>query len=223
MTFDPADFIRAQTQIQSPPLLPELKMHLATEVTPLWQQTEETLQQKNLPPPFWAFAWPGGQGAARYILDHPELVRGKQVVDVAAGGGGIALAAMKAGAKAALAFDVDPLALAAIKLNANINGLHVETCEKIDLTRPYVKADLLVAGDICYQQAMSTTLLRWLRLCVEGGFTVILSDPGRAYVPENGLIQLADYTVPTSRDLEDREVRTVTVWRLERESLISTD
>jgi len=216
MTFDPSTFIRTQTQVLPSPLVPEIVLHLATEVTPLWQMTEERLRQGDLPPPFWAFAWPGGQGVARYILDNPELVRGKRVVDFAAGCGIAAIAAMQAGAKSALAVDIDQLALEAIKLNAENNQVDVSISEGIDLTKPYAKADVIFAGDICYQQAMSTTLTRWLRLCVERGTLVIIADPGRAYVPQQGMVKVASHNVPTSLDLEDTEMRTVTVWRMEK-------
>jgi predicted nicotinamide N-methyase len=215
MSFDPIDFIRTQTRILSPSILPEIRLHLAAEFTPLWQMTEDRLRQSNLPPPFWAIAWPGGQGSARYILDNPDIVKGKRVVDFAAGSGLIAIAAMTAGAKSALAVDIDPLAIAAIGLNAEINHVDVKTSEGLDLTTPYTKAEVIIAGDICYQQAMSATLIRWLRLCAEGGVFVLLSDPGRAYVPQEGLIKLASYAMPTSRDIEDQDTRTATVWRME--------
>ena len=216
MSFDPVDFIRTQTRILSPSILPEIRLHLAAEFTPLWQMTEDRLRQSNLPPPFWAIAWPGGQGAARYILDNPDIVKGKRVVDFAAGSGLIAIAAMTAGARSALAVDIDALAREAIKLNAEINIVSVKTSEGLDLTTPYTKADVIIAGDICYQQAMSASLIRWLRLCVEKETLVILADPGRAYVPQEGLIKQASYDVPTSRDIEDQNTRTTTVWRMEK-------
>jgi len=215
MSFDPVSFIRTQTQILPPSIVPEIQLHLATEVTPLWQLTEERLREADLPPPFWAFAWPGGQGMSRYILDHPELVQGKRVVDFAAGCGIAAIAAMKAGAKSALAVDIDVLALEAIKLNAENNQVEVATIDGIDFSKPIAKADIIFAGDICYQQSMSVKLTRWLRLCVEKGLAAYIADPGRAYVPHDGMVKLASYDVPTSRDLEDKDMRTVTVWRLE--------
>ncbi|MGB9153456.1 MAG: 50S ribosomal protein L11 methyltransferase [Alphaproteobacteria bacterium] len=216
MTFDPIDFIRTQTKILSPSIVPEISLHMATEVTPLWQMTEERLRQGNLPPPFWAFAWPGGQGMARYILDNPESVKGKRVLDFAAGSGIAAIAAMKAGAKSVLAVDIDTLALQAVNLNAEHNQVDVQISEGVDLAKPYGKADIILAGDICYQQSMSTTLTRWLRLCVEQGTMALIADPGRAYVPQEGLTKLASYDVPTSRDLEEHDMRTVTVWKMER-------
>ncbi len=212
--FNPLAFIRDQTRLMPPPLLPEVLLYLATEITPLWQMTEDSLAQSNLPPPFWAVAWPGGQGMGRYVLDHPDLVRGKRVVDIASGSGIVAIAAMKAGARQALAIDIDPLALAAIKLNAEVNGVAVEACAGIPLDTAHRKADIILAGDICYQQAMSASLTRWLHLCVGADIPVLIADPGRAYVPENGLSALAQYTVPTSLDIEDQESRLVTVWQL---------
>jgi len=209
---DPVEFIRSQTIIAVAPIVPELMLHLATEVTPLWQLTETRMQEKNLPPPFWAFAWPGGQGVARYVLDHPESVRGKQVMDFAAGGGIAALAAMKAGAAHALAVDIDPLALTAIQLNAALNHVAVENANGIDLTTVPEGIDVIVAGDICYQQEMADRLMRWLRMCVAAGIRVIMADPGRAYVPQSGLTELANYMVPTSLDLEHEDKRHVRVW-----------
>jgi predicted nicotinamide N-methyase len=216
MSADPVAFIRANTEILPASIVPEIPLHLATEVTPLWQMTEERLRQGDLPPPFWAFAWPGGQGMARYILDNPELVRGKRVVDFAAGCGIASIAAMKAGAKSAIAVDIDPLALHAIQLNAGNNNVEVALCEGLDFTKPFTKADVILAGDICYEQAMSTALTRWLRLCIERDVLVLMADPGRAYVPQDGLTKLASYDVPVSRDLEDKDMRTVTVWRMEK-------
>jgi predicted nicotinamide N-methyase len=208
-----ADFIRAQTVTSAATIVPEIALHLATEVTPLWQLTEERMKGNGLPPPYWAFAWPGGQGVARYVLDHPETVKGLRVLDFAAGCGIAAIAAMKAGAKEAQAADIDPFAQTALRLNADLNGVAV-SLEAIDLGKAYARADVILAGDVCYQQAMSTLVLRWLYLSVVKGVRVILADPGRAYVPETGLKELARYEVPTSRDLEDRDSRTVTLWDL---------
>jgi predicted nicotinamide N-methyase len=216
MSPDPVEFIKTQTHILSAAIVPEIKLHLATEVTPLWQMTEERLRTADLPPPFWAFAWPGGQGIARILLDRPELVRGKRVVDFAAGCGIAAIAAMKAGAKSALAIDIDPLALQAVQLNAKNNEVLVSVAKSVNFAKPLAKADVILAGDICYQQAMAATLTRWLRLCAARETLVLLADPGRAYVPQEGLTKLATYDVPTSRDLEDQDMRTVTVWRMEK-------
>jgi predicted nicotinamide N-methyase len=209
-----AAFIRAQTAIGTAALVPEIRLHLAAEVTPLWQLTEERLKGGDLPPPYWAFAWPGGQGLARYALDRPEEIRGKRVLDFAAGCGIAAIAARKAGAEKALAAEIDPFAEAAIALNAGLNGVEIDLVMP-DMDKPFAGADIIFAGDVCYQQAMSAQTLRWLYLCVAAGARVLLADPGRAYVPEKGLRELARYEVPTSRDLEDRDSRTVVIWDLE--------
>ena len=211
MSFDAAAFIREQTTLMAPTIVPELKLQLATEVTPLWQLSEERLQGGNLPPPFWAFAWPGGQGLARYILDHPEVVRGKRMIDYAAGSGIAGIAAMQAGAFSATAVDIDPLALAAIGMNAAHNQVTVKTEASLDLRKPPKQTDLIVAGDICYEQAMAARLMRWLWISKAQGIRVLLADPGRAYLPQDGLKELARYTVPTSRDIEDRDSRDVVV------------
>ena len=214
MTGEAAEFICAQTLLAAPPLTPEIKLYLATEVTPLWHLTEERLKQNGLPPPYWAFAWPGGQGMARYILDHPEIVRGKHVLDFAAGSGIGAIAAMKVGAQSAGAIEIDPMAHAAVRLNAECNGVTVENIDEVDMEKPPRNTDVIIAGDVCYQQAMSAKLMRWLWLCKEKGVRIFMADPGRAYVPHEGLTERARYEVPTSRDLEDSDIRTVIVWEL---------
>ncbi len=207
---DMAEFICAQTATGTASIVPEIKLYLASEVTPLWHLTEERLRGNDpLPPPYWAFAWPGGQGLARYILDNPELVRGKRVMDFAAGCGIAAIAAMKAGATQALADDIDLLSQTAIGLNAGLNGVEVEIHRVISMEKAFTGADLIVVGDVFYQQAMSAVILRWLYLCIAQGVRVLVADPGRAYVPKEGLKELVRYDVPTSRDLEDRDSRTV--------------
>lgn len=210
----PEDFIREQTIVTTASLVPEIKLHLATECTPLWQLTEERLNQNNLPPPFWAFAWPGGQGMARYILENPEIVRGKCVMDFAAGCGIAAIAAMKAGAKSAVAVEIDPLALAVIPMNATHNNVQVAVLNGVNTDKVPKDIDLILGGDVCYQQAMSAILMRWLWLCFAKGTKVLLADPGRAYVPTEGLELRAQYIVPTSRDLEDNDARTAKIWEL---------
>lgn len=213
--FDAAAFVGAQTVMQATPFVPEIKLHLASEVTPLWQMTEQQFGETNLPPPFWAFAWPGGQGLARYVLDHPEIARGKRVLDFACGCGIAAIAAGKAGAARVMACDIDPLAQAALRLNAALNGVTVEDVGiVVKLEKPFKGADVILAGDVCYQQAMSAAVTRWLRLCAEAGTQVLLADPGRAWVPQEGLKERARYDVPTLLELEDTESRKVTVWEM---------
>jgi predicted nicotinamide N-methyase len=213
MSSDNAAFVRANTALAAPPLVPELRLHLASEVTTLWQATEETLATSGLPPPYWAFAWAGGQALARHILDHPELVRGKSVLDIGAGSGLVALAAARSGARTAIAAEPDPFAAAAIALNAAANGLAV-VIETTDLIGAPCRWDVLLAGDMCYERPLADRLVPWLRACARDGALVLLGDPGRAYLPQEGLLFLARHDVPTPLDLEDRASRATTVWRL---------
>ena len=199
------DFIRAQTALSPAAIVPEIALHLASEVTPLWHVTEERLKGGDLPPPYWAFAWPGGQGLARYALDHAEEIKGKRVLDFASGCGIASIAAMKAGARSAIAADIDPLAQAAARLNAAQNGVDIEISGAVDMEKAFARADIIFAGDVCYQQAMSAEVLRWLYLSLAKGVRVLLADPGRAYAPRENLAEIARYEVPTSRDLEDRD------------------
>lgn len=211
---DPAAFVRANTAVAHPSLLPELRLHLATEVTPLWEATEATLARSNLPPPYWAFAWPGGQAVARYVFDNPEIVRGKRVLDFAAGTGVVGIACRLAGAVRVRAAEIDAFALAAIELNAGLNGVTLEG-EGDDLVgRDLPEIDVVLAGDVCYERPMAERVTAWLRRLAAAGTLVLLGDPGRAYVPKEGLIRLGQYAVPTSLDLEDRTVRDTVVWRL---------
>jgi len=210
---DPARFIRAWTRIESPALIPELRLHLAGPVTPLWEATEKTLNETGLAPPYWAFAWPGGQAIARHLLDHPATVRGRRVLDFAAGGGIAGIAAARAGAASVVASDLDPLALTAITLNAALNGVDVATTDR-DLTQDMPAADVILAGDVCYERPMAERVIPWLRGLAGQGVTVLMGDPGRAYLPHQGLVEVAHYAVPTSKELEDRELRETRVLRL---------
>jgi predicted nicotinamide N-methyase len=211
---DAASFIRANTAVVSPPLVPEIRLHLASEITPLWQATEKTLARDQLPPPDWAFAWAGGQALARHVLDHPQLVRGKRVLDFGAGSGLLALAAARAGAAMATAAEIDPFAAVAIALNAALNALdlRVETTDVIGRTAtPW---QVVLVGDMCYERPLAERLTAWLRGMAGQGTLVLLGDPGRNYLPTEGLTALARYTVPTPLDLEDRTTREGVVWRL---------
>jgi predicted nicotinamide N-methyase len=211
---DPAVFIRRNTAIVAPPLVPEIRLHLATEVTPLWEATEETLAQGAVPPPYWAFAWAGGQALARYLLDHPEMAAGRDVLDFGAGSGLVAIAAAKAGARSVTAAEIDPFAAAAIAANAALNGVSIAVVTS-DLSDGDTRVwKLVTAGDICYEQPMAERAMRWLRLLAGRGSTVLLGDPGRAHVPGGGLCELARYEVPTSRELEGRERCDGFVWRI---------
>ena len=207
-------FVRAETALAAPPLLPEIRLHLATEITPLWQATEVLLAARGLAPPYWAFAWVGGQALARHLLDHPETVRGKRVLDFAAGSGVAGIAAARAGAAWVEASELDPLALAAIALNAKANGVALALLAE-DATAGASRGwEVVLAGDVCYERPMAARVTPWLRDLARKGATVLLGDPGRAYLPNNGLCELARYAVPTTRELEDRESREARVYRL---------
>lgn len=206
-------FIRAHTAIARPALVPEIALHLATEITPIWQATEAWLAQEGIEPPFWAFAWPGGLALARTLLDRPALVEGKRVLDFAAGCGIGAIAAVLAGAAEVEAAEIDPLALAATRLNAALNGVAVATPEG-DVVGSPCRWDLILAGDVCYEAPMTAHILPWLRRMVTEGAEVWIADPGRAYLPRQGMELLSTHRVATTRELEDREVREVTIHRL---------
>jgi len=211
----PAEFVHANTAIATPPLVPEIRLHLATEITPIWQASEDTLARGQVPPPFWAFPWAGGQALARHVLDHRDIVAGKRVLDFGAGSGLAAIAAARAGAARVTAAEIDDFAAAAVALNADLNGVVVEV-ETADLIGTSVRSRAVVlVGDMCYEQPLADRLTEWLRTLARDGITVLLGDPGRSYVPRNGLTALARYTVATSRELEDRESREGVVWRVE--------
>jgi predicted nicotinamide N-methyase len=207
------DFIRDNSELLAPPLVPELRLHLASEVLPLWRKTEEELAEIGVPPPYWAFAWAGGQALARYILDHADVARGKRVLDFGAGSGLVGLAAARAGASHVIAADIDPFAIAAVKLNARANRLVIETRDR-DMIDSGDAFDLILVGDMCYERPLAERLMNWLKA---SSADVLLGDPGRSYFPKSGLTQLITYYVPTTRELEDREIRETGVWRLNRD------
>ncbi|HTX48600.1 MAG TPA: 50S ribosomal protein L11 methyltransferase [Caulobacteraceae bacterium] len=207
-------FILANTRLLAPPHTPELRLHLADEVTPIWRLTEEELGEMGLPPPFWAFAWAGGQALARYLLDHAEAVAGKRVVDFATGSGIVAIAAMKAGAAQALAADIDTFCAAAVALNAAANNVEVAFTGQDLLDAPPPEADVVLAADICYEKPLAERAMAWLAAARAQGGRVLIGDPGRSYFPKSGLLPLAEYGVPTTRDLEDMEIKRTGVWAL---------
>jgi predicted nicotinamide N-methyase len=207
-------FIRANTAIAAPPLVPEIRLHLATEITPIWQASEDSLARGNVPPPFWAFPWAGGQALARHVLDHRDIVAGRRVLDFGAGSGLVAIAAARAGAARVTAAEIDDFAAAAVVLNAVLNDVTVEV-ETADLIGAAGGSwHVVLVGDMCYEQPLADRLTTWLRVLAGDGITVLLGDPGRSYVPTTGLTALARYTVATSRELEDRESREGVVWRV---------
>ena len=211
---DPALFVRGNTVVTAPPLVPEIRLYLATEITPIWQATEETLARSALPPPFWAFAWAGGQALARYLLDHPAEVAGRSVLDFGAGSGLVAIAAAKAGAASVFAAEIDHFAAAAIAANAALNdvAIAVTTADLLDTVDP--RWEVVSAGDVCYVRPMADRVTGWLRGLAARGTLVLLGDPGRAYLPSEGLVERARYLVPTSRELEDRDTRDAVVWEV---------
>jgi len=208
---NPADFIRANTVLAPASLVPELLLYQATELTPIWQASEAWLEAHNVAPPFWAFPWAGGQAIARHILDHTALTAGRRVLDFAAGGGIAAIAAARAGAASVEANDIDPLALAAVGLNAAANNVDVRTVEGDILGSP-CRWDMILAGDVCYEAPMSRRIMPWL-CAMAGSAEVWLADPGRAYLPD-GLQRMAEYDVPTTLELEDRTIRRTALYRL---------
>ena len=213
MSSDPEAFIRANTAIGTPSLVHEIKLHLASEVTPLWHATEATLEKSQLPPPYWAFAWPGGQALARHLIDHPALIAGKSMLDIGAGSGLVSIAAKRAGAARVTAAEIDAFAIAAIRLNAALNDVAIEA-ESRDLIGGESTWDTILVGDMCYERPLADRLTTWLRALASRGATVLLGDPGRAYLPKDGLREIARYNVPTSLDLEDRTLRETVIWQL---------
>ena len=208
----PQDFIRANAALIAPPLVPEIPLYLATEVLPLWRATEEELTKIGVPPPYWAFAWAGGQALARYILDTPEIVRGRQVLDIGSGSGLVAIAAMKAGASSVLAADIDSFACAAIKLNAAANACDIAVTAEDVIGTP-ISWDVILVGDLFYERPLAERLLAWLH---DLEADVLLGDPGRNYFPKAGVKKCATYNVSVTRDLEDRDIRETSVYRLSR-------
>jgi predicted nicotinamide N-methyase len=211
-----ADFIRENTSVLVVPLVPEIQLHLAHEAVPLWQKTEEELGEMGLPPPFWAFAWAGGQALARYVLDHPHLVGGRRVLDLATGSGLVGIAAMKSGAHSVVAADIDGFAVVAAGLNAALNqvSLHITGDDLLLTAAPAF--DVILVGDLFYEKATAARVLAWLNLALANDAEVLIGDPGRAYLPKSQLLKLADYAVPVTRDLEDAEIKQTAVWRLVR-------
>ena len=210
---DPKEFILANTSLIAPPLVPEIRLHLAMEVVPLWRKTEEELEAEGVPPPYWAFAWAGGQALSRYVLDHPETVAGKSVLDFGSGSGLVAIAAMKAGASRVLAADIDTFAGAAMTANGNANEVRIHITAD-DIIGQSGDWQAILVGDMCYERPLAERLLIWLRELARQGALVLLGDPGRSYFPKTGVEKLATYRVETTRELEDREIRETSVYRL---------
>jgi predicted nicotinamide N-methyase len=208
---DKANFIRAHTRLLAVPHAPEIQLYLADEATALWEKTEEELGEIGLPPPFWAFAWAGGQALARYVLDHPELVRGKRVLDFASGSGLVAVAAAMAGAAKVEASDIDEFAGAAIALNAEANGVRVAV-HAGDIAGEDRGWDIVLAGDVSYERDMAERVTDWLAALALRGARVLIGDPGRTYLARERLDPIAEYCIPVTRELEDMEIKRTQVW-----------
>jgi len=208
------DFILANTKLLPVPLVPEIALHLAEESLPIWQKTEDELEASNIPPPYWAFAWAGGQALARYILDHASLVAGRHVLDLGAGSGLVAIAAAKAGAAAVIAAEIDAFAIAAITLNAQANGVTVMTTERDLLADARPAAEVLLLGDLFYERPLAERALAYCEQARAQQALVLVGDPQRNYFPRDRFEPLAEYAVPVTRELEDAEIKRTAVWRL---------
>ncbi|MCO5132734.1 MAG: methyltransferase [Xanthobacteraceae bacterium] len=210
---DRTAFILANTRPREVSLVPEISLRVADEAVPLWQKTEEDLGEMGLPPPFWAFAWAGGQALARYVLDHADWVRGKDVLDLASGSGLVGIAAMKAGARRVCAADIDPFACAAIAINAEINAVSLAvTAADLLAAKDGGRWDVILAGDIFYERDTAERVFAFLAWHAERGATVLIGDPGRAYLPTAHLAKLAEYRVAVTRELEDNTIKRTAVW-----------
>jgi predicted nicotinamide N-methyase len=210
-------FIRANTRLKPVPLVPEIMLHVAEESVPIWQKTEEELNEMGLPPPYWAFAWAGGQALARYVLDHPEVVADLRVLDLASGSGLVAIAAAKAGAAPVTAADIDPFSDPAINLNAEANDTYVDVIvlDVLDMPAPAEpRYDVILVGDLFYERDTAARALAYLDRNAATGTRVLVGDPGRTYLPKDRLTRLAEYSVPVTRELEDIEIKRTSVWEL---------
>lgn len=207
-------FIRANTRVLTPPLVPEIRLHLAEESVPIWQKTEEELGEMNVPPPYWAFAWAGGQALARYILDNPALFTGRRVLDLGAGSGLTAIAAMKAGAAHVLAADIDVIALEATAINAAENGVLVDTTAQDLLAAPPAQFDVILVGDLFYERQLADAVLVFIDAAARGGALVLVGDPQRNYFPKGRFTLAAEYQVAVTRELEDALIKKTAVWRV---------
>ncbi len=212
-THDWPAFIRDNTKLIAPPLVPEIRLHLAEESLPIWHKTEEELGEMNVPPPYWAFAWAGGQAVSRYILDNPALVAGKRVLDLGAGAGLAAIAAAKAGAVDVLATDIDTISLAAATLNAEANAVVIATTADDLLAAPPRPFDVVVVGDLFYERALAGSVIAFIDGALKLGALILIGDPQRSYFPRDRFEKLAEYRVPVTRELEDSEIKLTAVWK----------
>ncbi len=206
------EIVQTSTRLSSVALVPEIRLHQASEPISLWQRTETDTGRTGLDPPFWAFAWAGGQALARYLLDHPETVRGRPVIDIASGSGLVAIAAARAGAAAVTAYDIDPLAVAAITLNAAANGVTVLAVGADILDTDAAGREVLLVADAFYERDLAGRVTRFLERGRARGADVLVGDFGRAYLPRDRLTPLASYDVPGLGAVEDSDVKRTTIW-----------
>jgi len=204
-------FVLRHTHLGPVPGLPGIRLHLGAEVLPLWHATQVETGDPDAPLPYWAFAWGGGLAIAHYLRDHPEAVADRRVFDVGSGSGLCAIAALQAGATGATGADIDAFAIAAVRLNARANGHRVAGLHRDALDDDPPEVDVILAGDCWYDAGLADRILPWLRRAHERGTHVLLGDPGRRYLPTEGLIELASYEVRTTTDLEDLEFKTARV------------
>jgi predicted nicotinamide N-methyase len=212
-TADRVAFVRANTQLRAVPLVPEISLHIADEAVPLWKKTEEQMIESGVPPPFWAFAWAGGQALARHVLDNPSVVTKKRVLDFGSGSGLVAIAAAKSGAKSVEACDIDEFAIAAIEINARANNTSIRTIGKNLIGRDE-GWNVVLAADVCYDREMAANVFDWLIVLSGCGAEILIGDPGRSYLPKDKLKRIAEYRVPVTRELEDTEIKNTGVWQL---------
>lgn len=211
---DPTAFILANTKLLSPPLVPEIRLHLAEESVPIWQKTEDELGEMNVPPPYWAFAWAGGQALARYLLDHPAETAGKSVLDLGSGSGLSAIAAKLCGAADVLAADIDTFALASVALNGAANGVAVRSTSEDLLAKPPATVDVVLVGDLFYERQLADKVMGYIAAAHQGGAHILIGDPQRNYFPKGRFELAAEYEVPVTRELEDALIKRTAVWRM---------
>jgi len=210
----PAEFVLAHTHVRLPPFVPEVRLQLADDSLALWEQTQVAVDHGQVPPPFWAFVWAGGQALARYLLDDPQVVAGRHVVDIATGSGLVAIAAALSGATSVRATDIDELAVAATRLNARLNNVTIDVATA-DVRELTTTADTLVAvGDVFYDEKIAAVMLAELSRLAAGGAEVLVGDPHRAYLPRDALEVVAEYDVDVETDIEDAPVKPSVVARL---------
>lgn len=205
-------FVAENTKLLAPPLVPEIMLHLAAESLPIWQKTEDELGEMNVPPPYWAFAWAGGQAVARYLLDNPEICDGQTVLDLGCGSGISAIAAAKSGAAGVLACDIDALALAAVELNAHANSVCVGTVSGDLLSGSRRDEPVIIVGDLFYERELADKVIAFIDSAKADGHAVLIGDPQRSYFPRDRFKKLAEYQVPVTRELEDAEIKRTSVW-----------